>query len=274
MMDFKSSTHLLQACVKNIGSQLDEPEQRALLRWWEGKKRSSSRLCRELLALPGLDAERAIESHPAHRHRWYHQLASEVSIEEFAAFLLENWAFPAFLPLVERTLAAQITDAGRTAMLRNIEDERLPIPHADLMRRLFQAVKAKAGSDISLQCYPSLIDRTLVFYYGYYSDPWHLVGSLYATEAMGTHRMIHMGRGLERLGIEPEDLEFIRIHLQCDDDHARDWHDGVIAPSIQRNAALRAPIAEGIASCLESSVRYLDDLSRRADERRLKTAPQ
>jgi hypothetical protein len=48
----------------------------------------------------------------------------------------------------------------------------------------------------------------------------------------------------------------------------------VIAPSIQRNVALRSPIAEGIASCLESSVRYLDDLSRRADERRLKAAPR
>jgi pyrroloquinoline quinone (PQQ) biosynthesis protein C len=274
MMDLESSTRLLRACANNVGSRLARAEQRALSRWWEVKSRDSSRLYRELLALPCLDAERAIESHPAHRHRWYRHLASEASIEDFAAFLLENWAFPAFLPLVERTLAAQITDAGRTAMLRNIEDERLPIPHADLMQRLLQAVKTKAGNDIPLQCYPSLVDRTLVFYYGYYCDPWHLVGSLYATEAMGTHRMMHMGRGLARLGIEPEDLEFIRIHLQCDDHHAREWHDGVIAPSLRRNPALRAPIAEGIASCLESSVRYLDDLSRRADERRLKAVAQ
>ena len=113
-----------------------------------------------------------------------------------------------------------------------------------------------------------------VFYYGYYCDPWHLVGSLYATEAMGTHRMAHMGRGLTRLGVGPEDLEYIRIHLLCDEGHARDWYEEVIAPSIRQNAALRLPIAEGIASCLESSVRYLDDLSRRADERRLKAALQ
>jgi len=273
-MNFKSSLHLLRACVRRIGSHIDAPERQALLRWWEGKKRSSSRLCRELLALPGLDAERAIESHPAHRHRWYDQLAHEVSIDEFAAFLLENWAFPAFLPLVERTFAAQITDAGRAAMLRNIEDERRPVPHADLMRRLFHAVKARVGSDVPLRCYPSIVDRTLVFYYGYYCDPWHLVGSLYATEAMGTHRMAHMGRGLTRLGVRPEDLEYIRIHLLCDEGHARDWYEEVIAPSIRQNAALRLPIAEGIASCLDSSVRYLDDLSRRADERRLKAALQ
>jgi len=252
-----------------MGSQLAEPEQAALLGWWEGERRRSARLSRALFALPCLDAEQAILSHPAHHHRWYQQLASEVSIEEFAAFLLENQAFPAFLPLVERTLAAQITDAGRAAMLRNIEDERLPVPHAALMRRLFQAVKARARCDLPLECYPSLVDRTLVFYYGYYRDPWHLVGSLFATEVMSTHRMKHMARGLTRLGIEPGDLEFIRIHLLCDDGHARDWHDGVIAPSLQRSPALRRPIAEGIASCLETSVRYLDDLSRRADERRL-----
>ena len=81
---------------------------------------------------------------------------------------------------------------------------------------------------------------------------------------MGQYRMIKMGVGLERLGFSPADLEFIRVHISCDEDHAQEWGDSVIVPSVRLNPALRIPIAEGIAACLETSARYLDDLSERA----------
>ena len=108
------------------------------------------------------------------------------------------------------------------------------------------------------------MDRILVFYYGYYCDPWHLSGSLYATEVMAHYRMTQMGLGLERLGFDKADREFIRVHVECDEGHASDWSDGVIAPSIRLDPSLRAPVAEGIAACLESSARYLDDCEARA----------
>ena len=140
------------------------------------------------------------------------------------------------------------------------------------MRRLILALKAKAGDGLQLDSYPSLIDRILVFYYGYYCDPWHLVGSLYATEVMAHHRMEKMNMGLERLGFDPTEREFIELHMVCDEDHARDWSEGVIASSLRLNPALRRPIVDGIASCLDTSARYLDDLSRRATESRFKAA--
>jgi hypothetical protein len=139
------------------------------------------------------------------------------------------------------------------------------VPHAELMRRLILALKAKAGDGLRLKSFPSLVDRILVFYYGFYCDPWHLVGSLYATEVMAHHRMTQMGAGLTRLGFDAVDLEFIRVHVVCDEDHAEDWSKGVIAPSLRLDPALRSPVANGIAACLETSARYLDDLSRRAD---------
>ncbi|WP_143076073.1 hypothetical protein [Stigmatella erecta] len=39
-----------------------------------------------------------------------------------------------------------------------------PFPPADLMRRLFLAVKAKAGIDVPAGPYPSLVNRILVLY--------------------------------------------------------------------------------------------------------------
>jgi hypothetical protein len=255
---------LLQVCVERLKTRLDDEQERALRAWWTTEGRSSEPLAKTLIAQPEAEWDALITQHRAHRHPWYDYLAQQSTVQEFAAFILENSPLPAFLPLVERTLQAQICDEGRAAVLRNIEDEQVPVPHAELMRRLILALKAKAGDGLRLESFSSLVDRILVFYYGFYCDPWHLVGSLYATEVMAHHRMAHMGAGLTRLGFEPEDLEFIRVHLVCDEDHAKDWSQGVIEPSLRLNPALRKPIAVGIAACLETSARYLDDLSRRA----------
>ncbi len=257
-----SRADLLHSCVQHIGSQLAGKDERALADWWHEERERSAPVAGAILARPDAEWERAMFEHPAHRHPWYDALADKVSIGEYATFLLENNAFPAFLTLVDKTLEAQVCDRGRAAVQRNIDDEQVPVPHAELMRRLMQAVKAKAG-DVPLESYPSLIDRTLVFYYGYYCDPWHLVGSLCAMEMLAVERMTKMGAGLRRLGLDPADLEYIDVHLGCDEDHAREWIEEVIIPSVALDPRLRRPIAEGIASCLETSERYLDDLCAR-----------
>jgi len=266
-MGVVTDTELLRACVQHLGSHVDDREERALRSWWNAQRGRLSPLVGGLLARPVAAWPSAIVEHRAHRHAWYNQLAGEVSVHEFAAFLLENWAYPAFLPLVDRALQAQVCDEGRLALRRNLVDEQVPVPHADLMRRLIEAVKAKAGGGVEIESYASLVDRTLVFYYGYYCDSWHLVGSLYATEALAYHRLQCMDAGLVRLGLDPGDLEFLRVHLACDEDHAREWSECVILPSVRIDPPLRARIAEGIAACLETSARYLDDLCRRAGER-------
>jgi hypothetical protein len=262
-MNIPNQGDLLQFCAQCMGSQLDDQHERALSAWWYEERGRCAAFAEAILSLPDADWAHAILEHRAHRHAWYDELADRVSLQEYAAFLLENRAFPAFLPLVERTLHAQVCDQGRAAVRRNIDDEQLPAPHAELARHMMQAIKAKAG-DVPLATYPSLIDRTLVFYYGYYCDPWHLVGSLCAMEVLANYRMTKMDVGLRRLGFDPADLEFIRVHLECDEGHAREWSDDVIVPSVQRNPQLRRPIAEGIAACLETSARYLDDLCARS----------
>ncbi len=272
-MESLADADLLRACVERMRSRLDAREESALRSWAEETGQRAAPLVSVLLAGGETEWERLILTHRAHRHAWYEELAHRVSIREFAAFLLENWAFPAFLPLLKRIRQAQICAEGRAAIRRNLEDEETPVPHAELMRRLVGAVKAKAGDGVRLEAYLSLVDRTLVFYYGYYCDPWHLVGSLYATEVMAYHRVTHMGVGLVRLGIEPADLEFIRIHSVCDEDHARDWREGVIAPSVRIRPRVRVSIAEGIATCLETSARYLDDLVARAHRGRRAAEP-
>jgi hypothetical protein len=260
---------LLDLCSNKMESgQLDKAAETALRDWWKLERECADPVVEALMSRPASEWTEAILEHRAHRHPWYDALANEVTLEEFATFMLENRRFPAFLPLAQRALKAQICDDARAALQRNINDEQVPVPHAELMGRLMGALKARAGDRLRLEVYPSLVDRTLVFYYGYYLDVWSLIGSLYVTEAVAFHRLQGMNTGLKRLGLNAHELDFIRIHMTCDEDHARDWSDGVVAPTLNLHPSLRSRIAEGIAVCLETSGRYLDRQVQRLNERR------
>src|SRR5262245_13272504 len=269
-MEAFTQTDLLDLCWKNMESgQLDTVGETALRGWWKLERERVDPLVKALMFRSATEWTEAILEHRAHRHPWYDALATEVTLEEFATFMLENRRFPTFLPLAQRALKAQICDEARAALQRNIDDEQVPVPHAELMGRLMGALKARAGAGLRLEEYPSLVDRTLVFYYGYYLDVWSLIGSLYVTEAVAFHRLQGMNTGLQRLGLHAQELEFIRIHMTCDENHARDWSDGVVGPTLNLDPSVRSSIAEGIAVCLETSAQYLDRQVQRLNERRV-----
>src|SRR5215831_4668588 len=261
---------LLDFCWNKMDSgQLEIVGEMALRGWWNRHRARVDSLVGALMSRPATEWTEAILEHRAHRHPWYDALATEVTLEEFARFMLENGRFPAFLPLAQRALKAQICDEARAALQRNIDDEQVPVPHAELMGRLMGALRARVGDGLLLEVYPSLVNRTLVFYYGYYLDVWSLIGSLYVTEAVAFHRLERMNVGLQRLGLSAHELEFIHVHMTCDENHASDWSDGVVAPTLNLDPSVRRSIAEGIAVCLETSACYLDRQLRRVKELRV-----
>lgn len=254
---------LLAACVQHTDSHLGHAADQALRQWWNSQRQRSWADAANLLGVPETKWNSAIADHRAHRHAVYTWLAHQATVAEFALFMAEARSLPSFLLLLQRTLDAQICSEGRVAVLRNLEDEHIPAPHYELMRRLVHALQSKAGDQPQVDPCSSLMDRRLTSFYGYHCDVWHLVGSLYATEVMSRHRVEMMGIGLTRLGFRREEMEFVNVHLVCDEDHAQDWNTSVVVPSIFRDSSLRERIAEGAAACLESSARYLDDFSRR-----------
>src|SRR5262245_35037025 len=232
------------------GGGLSEAERRRLGSWYSQACRPS-RSAENLLSTPPAEWEALILRHPAHRHEWYGFIKDEITVDELAQFLLENHRYPTFLRLLEAIAAVQTCEDGRRAVQENITDEQEPVPHAGLMRSLMGAVRRRARPDLELTAHPTLVDRTLVYYYGYYCDPWHLVGSVFATERMATRRVRCMDDGLLRLGFDEDARAFTITHSECDDHHARDWLERVIVPSIERDETLRAPIATGIAACID-----------------------
>jgi hypothetical protein len=254
---------LLERCATQMEEGgLSEDELRRLGSWGS-RACERSRSAKDFLSAPPAEWETLILAHPAHRHEWYGFIKEEITVDELAQFLLENNRYPTFLRLLEAIAAVQICEDGRWAVEENIADEQEPVPHAGLMRRLMEAVRDRARPDLELAVYPTLLDRTLVFYYGYYCDAWHLVGSVFATERMATRRVSCMDEGLRRLGFDDHARSFTITHSECDDHHARDWLERVIVPSIERDERLRTSIAKGIAACLDTSEQYLDFLMNR-----------
>lgn len=247
---------------------LESEDAEALAAWWQDALARAAPLAQALRDEPVERWTQRVLDHPAHHHDWYHLLADQATLEEFAAFMLENRHFPSFLPLAARALEVQLLEPARAALQRNIEDEQHPVPHADLMRRLMLALKTRAGDGLRLEDYPELAERTLIFYHGFYRDPWALVGALYMTEAVALYRLTGMNKGLRRLGFNAHEREFVDLHMTCDEDHAREWIEEVIAPGIAARPELKAPIAQGLAVALDTSERYLDALVARATVRR------
>ena len=263
------AANLLRRCASALADGRLSADESALVRTWgKGIEQGTAAVAERFHSAPISDWDWLISEHAAHRHQWYDFIADEITIDEMAVFLLENAHYPVFLRLLEAIRSIQICEDATAAVDENIAEEHQPEPHAELMRRMMGAVRSRAGRPLELAVYPSLIDRTLVFYYGYFCDPWHLVGSVFATERMGTRRVQAMYRGLRRLGLNVHELAFTIVHAQCDEHHAGDWLKRVIEPSVALRSDLRSPIANGIASCLETSRVYLDYLMRRTENER------
>ena len=266
-IDIYSATELLKTCSQQQGSVLATATAQTLASWHQQTFTRPSAFLSHLLVTNPLQWDEAISSHPAHIHQWYNFISDTIDIDNMASFLLENAYYPTFMVLLEKILDVQFIEAARNAVQENIDDEFQPEPHAQLMRKLMMAVKKRAAEPVILDTYSELNNRTLIFYHGYYLEPWHLVGSLFATEQMGTHRVICMKKGLQRMGLSADELEFTTVHSECDEHHADDWLQRVIVPSINARPTLLPTIAAGIAECLDTSAVYLDYLLKRAQLR-------
>lgn len=257
--------NLLVNCdFAHLDGKLDSADQLMLLRWNRNVQRSCLPLSSQFVNTPLKYWDDLICAQRAHTHPWYNFISDNISINQMAEFLLENKHYPVFLRLLEIIKDAQFCDGAIAAVQENIEDEHQPQPHAELMRRLMVAVKERASDKVVIQSSPTLIDRTLVFYYGLYHQPWHLVGSVFATERMGTRRVQHMHTGLKRLGLSDHELAFTIVHSECDDHHAGEWLDKVIIPSVEKNPQQKKMLARGVAECLQTSELYLDFALERA----------
>ena len=262
-MTVDADLELLECCAASMESgRLDAGDEAALRRWWRPQRERADALVHSFITQPVERWTDLILSHRSHGHRWYEVLATDASLDEFATFMLENRGFPAFLPMVERAMPAQLCDEARAALQRNIDDEQLPVPHADLMRRLMGALKSRAG-DLRFSEHASRIDRTRAFHSGYHLDVWSMIGSLYVTEVMALHRLQAMDQGLTRLGLTRHELEFVHVHLECDEEHGREWSEEVIAPTLRLKPDLVELIAAGIAVSMQTSALYLDHLVQR-----------
>src|SRR5262249_2544049 len=112
---------LLDLCWNNMKSgRLDTVGETALRDWWKLERERVDPLVEALMSRSATEWIEALLEHCAYRHFWYDALVTEVIVEEFATFMLENRKFPTFLFFVQCALKAQICDEVRAVLQRNI----------------------------------------------------------------------------------------------------------------------------------------------------------
>ncbi len=248
---------LIQDCDAHFRPKRDGAFRLALESWRHAQAARVARQVESLMRMDPRDWQVLIEAHDAARHPWYDELRAHADAATFGAFLREEKAMPAFIPLLTAVGEAQALPSARRAVEENIADEHRPVPHSELFARLLAASERRgAGSGT----FDSVLDDTnLVFYYGYFACADFAAGALYATELMLHRRASAMLAGLTRLGFDAHESEFMRIHAACDEEHAAQWLAALIVPSAVDPRVKRAQ-ATGIAVRLATSARYLDRL--------------
>jgi hypothetical protein len=67
--------------------------------------------------------------------------------------------------------------------------------------------------------------------------------------------------GWKRLGLPLGGDEYQRLHIRVDAEHAAGWIRNVIVPAVLENGDIARRVAAGALMRLESSRRYLDEVS-------------
>ena len=88
------------------------------------------------LRVPLAEWKALIEKHPAGKHPWYEYLAEKGSLYDLKRFLWEESQMPLFVPILESIKERLDSSIAVSTLKDNIQDEREPVPHANLFESM------------------------------------------------------------------------------------------------------------------------------------------
>jgi hypothetical protein len=214
------------------------------------------------IQIPIEKLENLVLSHHSNNHEWYDLIGNRISIDDLSSFIFEESQMPSFIPLLEKLVNCIESDEIKNVVKSNIKDENFPKLHCDLFKKMAQDIFFVKTPKPLLDKY--LSDTNLVFYYGYFIDPFFLIGALYATESMVPNRAKNVLNALKRFGFSDETLTFMEIPGLVDEKHSKEWLSEVIEPIYKLFPDKVKNIQDGIYYRLDTSEKYLNRLYKQA----------
>lgn len=256
---------LLETCAECVAwGQLPDPGREILCAWRETIGAPFAHWAECFLQLPASAWASTIERDAAYTHPWHAFLAHLSPREQLIDFLQEMERFPDLRVLLPLPLEVELSESGRCSVLRSREHDA---PQA----RDPRAGRAARGP--SLLSLP-LAESLAVVYYGYYCDPWHLVGSAFAASRLAPMRAASLESAIERIASEAlagpglrsavRTLALLDVRLGFAE---VDWLEDIIGPAIELDPRVRRSVGLGIAAELRTTHRLLDAWLLKACER-------
>jgi hypothetical protein len=212
------------------------------------------------------------KTHPVYKHPYYHEFIRDQADREDMRrhMILESVLDSRFDDLLA---LMQVGTAGEAKMeiARNLWDEmgngRREEVHSALFEKIFQVFEvSETDLDAALTATAMLTGNLAVMLCRYRHRYPEAVGYLGMTEWLVPDRFVQVVHAWERLGLPEVGIDYHRLHITVDAQHAAGWFHNVVAPAAG-SAAMRLGIARGTLWRLNSSARYLDQ--RMAEEGRL-----
>lgn len=89
------------------------------------------------------------------------------------------------------------------------------------------------------------------------------VGYFGVTEYLAPRRFKHVIKAWERNNLPSHGIQYHKLHVYIDTEHANGWFNNVVAPLVDQDPRIGREIAAGALIRINSSARYLDELSTR-----------
>lgn len=147
-------------------------------------------------------------------------------------------------------------------LLKNLSEEMglkhsAKVPHSLLYQNMMQKLKVDLSMPMQLAT-KQLIDA--MFYYCRKANPIYGIAAIcLGAEAIVPELYSHIVRGFNFYHIDNEDLEFLTIHIHCDDEHAETLRH-ILQKSLSRHAYYSRIIYKVGNEMINHRINFLDSL--------------
>jgi Iron-containing redox enzyme len=208
-----------------------------------------------------------IHNHPAYNHSLYtNHLGKKASIDDLRIFLNQEMTIDArfddFLALIQ----LGTKDMVKLEIAANYWDEMGNGDRAKMHANMFVRTMESLGGgfEVGQLTTESFICGNLALMLSLRRASFYkAIGYFAVTEYLAPSRFKHVITACERNGLDSTVAEYHQAHIDIDGSHSNRWFSNVVCPVIDEFPDAAEAITRGAFYRLNTSQRYLDELSRR-----------
>lgn len=211
--------------------------------------------------------KKLVSKSPSSVHPFYtHFLSEEATATDVKYYLIQETNLDPKFDDILAFMQIGLPVGQKLELAKNYFDEMGNGVEADVHSRMFAQTLRAAGVDDSDMSSAMLlqsivsgnVSSCLALSRRHY---FKAVGYFGVTEYLAPRRFKHVIKAWERNNMPAHGIEYHKLHVYIDTEHANGWFNNVVVPLVDQDPRIGREIAIGALIRINSSARYLDELS-------------